>query len=275
MAGDRRTCVPAPPALPFPDASFDVAVACLVFEHIEQVDEAIAEVARVLEPGGRFLFFLNHPLLQTPNSGWIDDQILDPPEQYWRIGAYLREDSSIEEVQKDVFIPFIHRPMNRYVNALIANGLLLTRMEEPAPPPGFLAGRRSTPTPPRSPACCSCARRSCAESRALTPPPTTAVRSQPHPRGKPAMPIFMVERRFADELDAGADEIDGINRINEEEGVRWLYSFLSADKRKTYCLYEAPSPEAILRAAERAGLPADVIVEVTDRLTPDGAATPL
>jgi SAM-dependent methyltransferase len=126
-------------ALPFPDASFDTVVACLVFEHIEDLDESIAEVARVLEPGGRFLFFLNHPLLQTPDSGWIDDQILDPPEQYWRIGAYLREDSSVEEVEKDVFIPFIHRPMNRYVNALIANGLLLTRMEEPAPPAGFLS----------------------------------------------------------------------------------------------------------------------------------------
>ena len=50
---------------------------------------AIAEVARVLDPGGRFCFFLNHPLLQTPNSGWIDDQVLDPPEQYWRIGPYL------------------------------------------------------------------------------------------------------------------------------------------------------------------------------------------
>jgi SAM-dependent methyltransferase len=126
-------------SLPFPAASFDVAVACLVFEHIDEVDEAIAEVARVLEPGGRFLFFLNHPLLQTPNSGWIDDQILEPPEQYWRIGAYLREDKTIEEVQKDVYIPFIHRPLNRYLNALIANGLLLTRIEEPAPPPGFLA----------------------------------------------------------------------------------------------------------------------------------------
>ncbi len=125
--------------LPFADASFDVVVACLVFEHIEAVDEAIAEVGRVLEPGGRFLFFLNHPLLQTPNSGWIDDQMIDPPEQYWRIGAYLREDSTVEEVQKDVFIPFIHRPLHRYVNALIANDLFLTRMEEPAPPPGFLA----------------------------------------------------------------------------------------------------------------------------------------
>ena len=67
--------------LPFHGNSFDGAVACLVFEHITEVDEAIYEVARVLRPGGRFALFLNHPLLQTPNSGWIDDQILDPPEQ--------------------------------------------------------------------------------------------------------------------------------------------------------------------------------------------------
>jgi SAM-dependent methyltransferase len=129
-------------ALPFPAASFDAVVACLVFEHIDDVDGAIGEVARVLRPGGLFLFFLNHPLLQTPNSGWIDDQILDPPEQYWRIGPYLVEDKTIEEVEKDVFIPFIHRPLHRYVNALIDNGLSLTRMEEPAPPPGFLAQAR-------------------------------------------------------------------------------------------------------------------------------------
>ena len=125
--------------LPFIDESFDAVVACLVFEHIEDVDDAIAEVSRVLAPGGRFCFFLNHPLLQTPGSGWIDDQILDPPEQYWRIGPYLVEDLSIEEVEKDVFIPFIHRPLNRYVNALIDNGLFIERMLEPAPPPGFLA----------------------------------------------------------------------------------------------------------------------------------------
>jgi len=125
-------------ALPFRDGTFDAVVACLVFEHIRDVDEAIAEVGRVLEPGGRFAFFLNHPLLQTPGSGWIDDQILDPPEQYWRIGPYLVEDESLEEVEKGVFIPFIHRPLSRYVNAMIAAGLLVTRMEEPAPPPGFI-----------------------------------------------------------------------------------------------------------------------------------------
>ncbi|MCV7078469.1 DUF4242 domain-containing protein [Mycobacterium szulgai] len=85
------------------------------------------------------------------------------------------------------------------------------------------------------------------------------------------MPIFMIERNYADVLDPTLDTVDGINRINAEEGVRWLYSFLSADKRKTYCLYEAPSPEAIRTAAARAGLPADVVVQVTDRIMPDGA----
>jgi hypothetical protein len=85
------------------------------------------------------------------------------------------------------------------------------------------------------------------------------------------VPIFMVERAFAEELEPSLDLADGINRINAQEGVRWLYSFLSADKRKTYCLYEAPSPEAIRTAAARAGLPADVIVEVNQRVMPDGA----
>jgi SAM-dependent methyltransferase len=123
--------------LPFPDSSFDGVIACLVFEHIADAGAAIAEVGRVLQPGGRFLFFLNHPLLQTPGSGWIDDRILD--EQYWRIGAYLVEDTTVEEVDKDVWIPFIHRPLSRYVNALVGAGLLVTRMDEPAPPAGFLA----------------------------------------------------------------------------------------------------------------------------------------
>ncbi len=123
--------------LPFPGASFDAVLACLVFEHIEAVDESIAEVGRVLRPGGRFLFFLNHPLLQTPESGWIDDRILD--EQYWRIGPYLVEDNSLQEVDKDVFIPFVHRPLSRYVNAMADAGLFVRRMEEPPPPPGFLA----------------------------------------------------------------------------------------------------------------------------------------
>lgn len=125
--------------LPFADASFDTAIACLVFEHIVAVDSAIDEIGRVLQPGGRFLFFLNHPLLQTPGSGWIDDHFLDPPEQYWRIGPYLVESIEVEEIAKDVQLPYVHRPLSRYVNALLAAGLSITLMLEPEPPPGFLA----------------------------------------------------------------------------------------------------------------------------------------
>ena len=125
--------------LPFAAGSFDAVLACLVFEHIDALDDAIAEVSRVLRPNGRFSFFLNHPLLQTPNSGWIDDQILDPPEQYWRIGSYLTEAITFEEVEPNVRVRFLHRPLGRYINALANHGLMLEAMFEPAPPAGFLA----------------------------------------------------------------------------------------------------------------------------------------
>src|SRR5436305_556600 len=79
------------------------------------------------------------PAAWTPGAGWSDDQSLDAPEQYWRIGPYLIEDKTLEEVEKGVFIPFIHRPLSRYVNGLVRAGLAVTGMDEPAPPPGFLA----------------------------------------------------------------------------------------------------------------------------------------
>lgn len=76
------------------------------------------------------------------------------------------------------------------------------------------------------------------------------------------MPLYMIERTFAEQLDLTADDVKLIEEINADEGVRWLFSFLTADRRRTYCLYEAPSPEAIIAAAGRAGIPADAIVEV-------------
>src|SRR2546428_14105063 len=81
------------------------------------------------------------------------------------------------------------------------------------------------------------------------------------------MALYMIERRFADQLDLTSDDVKLIEEVNADEGVRWLFSFLSADRRRTYCLYEAPSPEAIMAAARRANVPADSIVEV-------GSATP-
>jgi uncharacterized protein DUF4242 len=76
------------------------------------------------------------------------------------------------------------------------------------------------------------------------------------------MPLFMIERTFADQLDLSTDDVELIDENNADEGVRWLFSFLSADRRRTYCLYEAPSPEAIRAAARRNDIPADEIVEV-------------
>jgi hypothetical protein len=76
------------------------------------------------------------------------------------------------------------------------------------------------------------------------------------------MPLYMIERTFAEQLELTGDDVKVIEEINADEGVRWLFSFLSADRRRTYCLYEAPSAEAIITAAERAEVPADVIVEV-------------
>lgn len=125
--------------LPFVTATFDAVVACLVLEHLERFEDACAEVARVLQPGGRFVLLCNHPFTQTIDSGWIDDQILDPPEQYWRVGPYLTEGQSLVEVDHGVSIVFHHRPLSRYVNALADVGLTVEHMIEPAPPPGFMA----------------------------------------------------------------------------------------------------------------------------------------
>jgi SAM-dependent methyltransferase len=135
-AGGPAYAEAAAEGLPFPDGTFDAVVMCLVIEHLDPFEPAIREMARVLEPGGCWLLLLNHPLLQTPGSGWIDDHILE--EQYWRVGPYLRNDSTIEEVSPGVNLPFMHRPLSRYVHVMGEVGLLIDDMDEPAPPPGFL-----------------------------------------------------------------------------------------------------------------------------------------
>jgi hypothetical protein len=76
--------------------------------------------------------------------------------------------------------------------------------------------------------------------------------------------LFLIERQFAEELKLDAAGAVALKEINDTNGVNWLFSFLSADRRKTYCLYEAPSAEAIREAARLAGLPADVVVEVSE-----------
>jgi hypothetical protein len=78
----------------------------------------------------------------------------------------------------------------------------------------------------------------------------------------------VIERRFVEQLEMTSDDVKLIEEVNGNEGVSWLFSFLSADRHRTYCLYEAPSADAIVTAAKRAGIPADEVTEVS-RVTAD------
>ncbi|MGH7732488.1 MAG: class I SAM-dependent methyltransferase, partial [Gemmatimonadales bacterium] len=123
-------------ALPFADARFDAVVVTLVFEHLDPFEPAVAEIARVLEPGGRFVLVMNHPLLQAPGSCWVDDA--DFGDQYWRLGPYLREQVVEEEVAPGVILPFAYRPLGRYIHVLGAAGLPVVDMVEPPPAPSTM-----------------------------------------------------------------------------------------------------------------------------------------
>jgi len=83
------------------------------------------------------------------------------------------------------------------------------------------------------------------------------------------MPRYVIERNFAEQLDLTKAGVENVNLINDQEGVQWIFSFLSADKKKTYCLYDAPNPEAIRSAARRNNIPADVIIEISGEIGPN------
>ncbi|MEO1056523.1 MAG: methyltransferase domain-containing protein [Actinomycetota bacterium] len=136
-------------SLPIASGSVDGALVCLVLEHIDDLEAAIAEIARVVRADGRLALFLNHPIIQTPGSGLIDDHTIDPPEQYWRLGPYLVESAGVEQVERGVFVRFVHRPLSRYLNALVEHGFVLERMVEPAPPAAFAGLDGEATTYPR------------------------------------------------------------------------------------------------------------------------------
>jgi hypothetical protein len=81
------------------------------------------------------------------------------------------------------------------------------------------------------------------------------------------MPRYMVERSFPDGLNIptnadGAEAMRGVVERNAGEGVSWVHSYVSADKTKTFCVYDAPTPDAIRSVAEKNGLPVGDIHEV-------------
>ena len=81
------------------------------------------------------------------------------------------------------------------------------------------------------------------------------------------MPRYVVQRTFPDGLliptDGGPDVCRAVVDQNADEGVTWINSYVSEDKLRTFCVYDAPSPEAIRKTATRNDLPVDEITRVT------------
>ena len=78
------------------------------------------------------------------------------------------------------------------------------------------------------------------------------------------MPKFLIERNFSDQMEYDRDIAMQITTVSSDMVMQWLFSFLSADKKKTYCLFEAPNAEVVRQHAQRLNIPADVVIEVSD-----------
>jgi hypothetical protein len=82
------------------------------------------------------------------------------------------------------------------------------------------------------------------------------------------MPRYLIIRSFADGLGIpaniqGAEDCLEVINNNTMDEVTWIHSYVTGDKKQTFCIYDAPSPEAVRRAARRNNLPVDLIIEVS------------
>jgi hypothetical protein len=82
------------------------------------------------------------------------------------------------------------------------------------------------------------------------------------------MPRYMVERTFPDGLAIPVNEQGAVTCLlvvdnNAQDGVTWVHSYVTGDKRKTFCIYDGPTPDAVRSAARRNGLPVDRVTPVS------------
>lgn len=78
------------------------------------------------------------------------------------------------------------------------------------------------------------------------------------------MPVFIVERELAESFDPSDATLRFVDEYHLTNDITWITSFLSADKKKTYCLYEAESADVLRKHAADLGLPADLIMQVDE-----------
>ncbi len=97
---------------------------------------------------------------------------------------------------------------------------------------------------------------------------TTNILAQDESKEKIVIKRYLVERSFPDGLEIPVNEEGSqiclnVVSTNAEDNVTWIHSYVTMDKKKTFCIYDAPSPDAIRKAADKNGLPVDNIVEVS------------
>jgi len=115
------------------DKAFQTVISVLALQNIEKLPETLREVARVLRPGGTFIFVINHPVLRIPQkSAWGFDE--EKKMQYRRIDKYMNEHEIkivVHPGQKDSpAVPSFHRPLQNYFKALASTGFAVTHLEE-------------------------------------------------------------------------------------------------------------------------------------------------
>lgn len=126
--------------LPFADGSFDDVVASLVLHYLEDWSAPLAELRRVLKPGGRLLVSVNHPTVSVVNY---------PAEDYFAVRQYSED---YEFDGKPAVLTFWHRPLHAMINAFTAAGYRVAAVSEPEPsphtpaellPPRILSGEKT------------------------------------------------------------------------------------------------------------------------------------
>jgi SAM-dependent methyltransferase len=119
-------------SLPFSDGSFDLVLAFMSLQDIDDVEGAVAEAARVLAPGGRFCIAIVHPLNSAGSFAGSD-----PDSPFVIEGSYLEHSYYADEIARDGFeltLVSSHRSLESYAGALANAGLVIEQLREPAVP---------------------------------------------------------------------------------------------------------------------------------------------
>ena len=119
-------------ALPFENGAFDLVIAFMSLQDVDDLDAAVGEAARTLEPGGRFCLAVVHPL---SSAGEFESTEIDSP--FTITGSYLQPSYYADRIARDgheLTLVSVHRPLQAYTGALTCAGFVIERVREIARP---------------------------------------------------------------------------------------------------------------------------------------------